>query len=306
MVREGIEDRAEVIPVEPPGEAQALLYVEAATPRPAMHAVAGGAAAVYSAPRPGGGAEANEDGALLVALSRDTAVLAVADGLGGNRAGGAAAALALRTLRGTLPEPENGFEPGHLRDAILDGIERANAAVREGGVGAATTLAVVEIQGTTMRPYHVGDSTILVFGQRGRMKLHTVAHSPVGFAVEAGLLGEEEAMHHKERHLVSNMIGTTDMRIEMGSALRLAARDTLLIASDGLLDNLAVEEIVACLRKGPLDRASEELARRTRARMTAPAPGDPSKPDDLTFVAFRRASVPRKVPVAGPTPPQKG
>ena len=169
------------------------------------------------------------------------------------------------------------------------------------GLGAATTLAVAEIHETMVRPYHVGDSTILVFGQRGRVKLHTVAHSPVGFAVESGFLKEKEAMHHAERHLVFNMIGSTDMRIEMGSVLRLAPMDTLLIASDGLLDNLTVEEIVEILRKGPVNAAAERLARRAGTRMTAPSPGDPSKPDDLTFLVFRpRHGRPnRRVPQKG-------
>ncbi len=40
-------------------------------------------------------------------------------------------------------------------------------------------------------------------------------------------------------HIVSNVVG-----VDVGSALELAARDTLLIASDGLVDNLKTEEIV--------------------------------------------------------------
>ena len=48
------------------------------------------------------------------------------------------------------------------------------------GAGSATTLAVAEVVGQTVRTYHVGDSPIWVFGQRGRLKLQTVPHSPVG------------------------------------------------------------------------------------------------------------------------------
>ena len=42
---------------------------------------------------------------------------------------------------------------------------------------------------------------ILTTGQRGRLRMQTVSHSPVGFAIEYGLLDESEAMHHEERHL---------------------------------------------------------------------------------------------------------
>ena len=76
-----------------------------------------------------------------------------------------------------------------LRPAILDGIEAANAAVRAIGTGAATTLSLVEIQGRVVRAYQVGDSAILLAGQRGKLKYQTIAHSPIGYAVEAGLIG---------------------------------------------------------------------------------------------------------------------
>jgi serine/threonine protein phosphatase PrpC len=78
------------------------------------------------------------------------------------------------------------------------------------------------------------------------------------------------------------------MRIEVGSQQPIAPRDTLLLASDGLSDNLRTEEIVALLRTGALDAACDRLAELARARMVAPSEGEPSKPDDLTFVAFRR------------------
>lgn len=55
------------------------------------------------------------------------------------------------------------------------------------GIGAATTLAVVKLSGRTIRPYHVGDPMILLTGQRGRIKHQNIAHSPVGYAVEAGM-----------------------------------------------------------------------------------------------------------------------
>jgi len=164
------------------------------------------------------------------------------------------------------------------------------------GIGAATTLAVVEIQDHTIRPYHVGDSMILTVGQRGRMKLQTVSHSPVGFAVESGMLNEREAMHHEDRHIVSNVIGMPEMRLEVGSTLTLAERDTVLIASDGLFDNLRINEITACVRVGPIQRAADRLLADSLNRMEKHWEGQPHKPDDLTFIVFRPGKVSRKKP----------
>src|SRR4029453_4535640 len=120
-----------------------------------------------------------------------------------------------------------------LRTAMMNGIERANESIRGLGVGAGTTLSAVELAKGAVRPYHVGDSMILLIGQRGRVKLETVPHSPVGFAVEAGLLDVDEAMHHAERHIVSNVLGAPDMRIEVGSQRRIAPRDPLLPPGHG-------------------------------------------------------------------------
>jgi serine/threonine protein phosphatase PrpC len=65
--------------------------------------------------------------------------------------------------------------------------------------------------------------------------------------------------------------------------------DTVIVASDGLFDNLRTPEIVETCRKGQLLAISRTLADTCQERMTkAPAPGEPSKPDDLTFIAFRR------------------
>jgi serine/threonine protein phosphatase PrpC len=219
-------------------------------------------------------------------LTEDLAVLALADGMGGGQVGDQASSLALQELDRELRRDMIGG--ALLRPSILNGIERANRAVRELASGAASTLAVCEVHGHTIRPYHVGDSTILVVGQRGRIKLQTVPHSPVGYAVEAGYLDESSAMHHEDRHLVLNVLGNEDMRIEVGSILQLAPRDTVLLASDGLVDNLDRDEIISRIRKGPLGEAARVLAEDAWQRMVEPTDGAPSKADDLTFALYRR------------------
>jgi len=101
------------------------------------------------------------------------------------------------------------------------------------------------------------------------------------------LLDEIEAVHHEERNLVSNVLGTSEMRIDIGPAIELAPRDTLLLASDGLPDNLYMEEIVARVKAGPLWAAADTLIRDCRARMENPLQGRPSHPDDLSFILYR-------------------
>jgi serine/threonine protein phosphatase PrpC len=245
-----------------------------------------GIAAVYSSREPESDKEKNEDAAAIFNLNGGSAVLVVADGVGGHRSGERASSITVNTVRSSLKEiPEDKTQ---LRSSIINAFEKANQAVLDLGVGAATTLAIVEIQANQIRPYHVGDSEILVVGQRGKVKLQIVTHSPVGYAVESGMLDENAAMYHEDRHLVSNLIGTPDMHIQVGAPLELSRRDTVLLASDGLADNLHLEEIVALIRKGPLNKAAEALSHKALERMRNPTDGEPSKPDDLTFILYRR------------------
>jgi len=229
----------------------------------------------------------NEDAAAILPAGPDSLVLAVTDGLGGGPSGEIASNIALQSLADAVERALLGDIL--LRAAILDGCETANRTILQLSKGSATTLAAVEIQGRTVRPYHVGDSTILVVGQRGKVKLLTTSHSPVGFAVEAGMLDEQEAMFHDDRHIVSNVVGCPAMKIELGPVVELAPHDTLLLASDGLFDNLHLDEIIERIRKGPLARCAERLRADARQRMIAQEPGKPSKPDDLTLIAFRQS-----------------
>jgi PPM family protein phosphatase len=248
-------------------------------------AVAGGTVVAYTCPAPDR-ESANEDTVAVIPYGPQAAVLIVADGAGGLPGGKRASLTAVTALGEALQNAMS--ETMLLRTAILNGIDAANVAVRELANGSATTLTVVTIEGTTARAYQIGDSEALVVGQRGRIRLQTTAHSPTGFAVEAGFLGQREALHHEDRHLVSNFLGTPDMRIDVGTEVELMPRDTVLLASDGLTDNVHGDEIIERIRKGPLPTAMDKIVALANRRMTGTAPAQPSKPDDLSLVLFRK------------------
>lgn len=261
------------------------LLVNPERSEPTTCKVAGGEAVLFSARSPDK-LTVNEDAAALIPVSETSGVLVVADGLGGERAGHDASRIAVKTIAGVVRDAAAAGDRT-LRPAILDAIETANDTILRLGIGAATTLAVVEITDGEVRPYHVGDSMILVTGGLGKLKLLTVSHAPVAMAVESGLLDEFEAMHHAERHVVSNVVGSDRMRIEIGAKLKLAPRDTLVLASDGLADNLHTEEIISRIRKGPLKKSVTQMVADAHDRMSHPVNGAPHKPDDLTLIAFR-------------------
>ena len=249
--------------------------------------LAGGTACVYTRRAPDKETD-NEDSLALIPCGAGSAVLAVADGLGGLPAGDQASSRAIRSLSDSVTTACAGEQPA-LREAILDGIEHGDNGIRSRLQGAGTTLAAVSIENRQVRSYHVGDSATLITGQRGKLKMLTIAHSPVGYGVEAGLIEADAALYHEERHLVSNIVGMKGMRVEIGPPLTLAPRDTILIASDGLYDNMQIEEITDTIRAGPLDRAAATLREICRQRMSSYSENHPHKPDDLSFIVFRHS-----------------
>ena len=228
----------------------------------------------------------NEDSLGVFSLGDSDCALAVADGMGGMPCGAQASKIVIESLQHAFSdaaESEFGY-----REAMLNGIDEANNKIVSLGVGAGSTVAGVEVCNNVLRPYHAGDSMILVVGQKGKVKLQSIPHSPVGYAVESGFLNEEEAMHHDYRHVISNYIGFAEMRIEIGPAINLARYDTVLIASDGLFDNIHLNEIIDIIRKNPLAKVSQQLVTMCGKRMRHEEPGHPCKPDDVAFVLFRR------------------
>jgi serine/threonine protein phosphatase PrpC len=247
--------------------------------------VAGGEAIAYTCRDPYKDSE-NEDTLAILPYGPGAAVLVVADGAGGLPAGKRASMTAVNTLAESLQVAMDNTML--LRTAILNGIEAANNAVLGLANGSATTMTVITLEGRLVRSYQVGDSEAIVIGQRGVVKLQTTAHSPTGFAVEAGFLDERAALHHKDRHLVSNFIGSSDMRIDVGAAVDLDLRDTILLASDGLMDNVHVDEMIELVRKGPLADAVQNVVGLANQRMQNVKDGQPSKPDDLSLILFRK------------------
>jgi protein phosphatase len=223
----------------------------------------------------------NEDAAAAFGLADGSVLLAVADGAGGMPGGRAAAAAAIEAL--TPPA-----DHGSAREHVVHAFEVANERIMDMGVGAATTLVVAHIDPhPRVRTFHAGDSVCWLVGQRGKRKAATMPHNMTAYAVEAGLMTEREAHDHETHATLTNCLGLEDLRIDVASATAIAQRDTLMLMSDGVTDNLTPGEIIDTVRTGPLAAAATALLERAQQRMTAPTGDELSKPDDATVVLFR-------------------
>lgn len=174
----------------------------------------------------------NED-AILVAPS----LLAVADGVGGHAAGHVAAALALDSLRQSLPA-----EPADPRVALSTSLSEANAAVRSGADGKGTkgmltTAVLAQVTHRTLTVAHVGDSRAYLW-RAGSLRRLTVDHSLVAALVERGSISADVARQHPLRSLIVRALGLDETVRPDVTSVTSSEDDLLLLCSDGLSDAL--------------------------------------------------------------------
>ena len=94
-------------------------------------------------------------------------------------------------------------------------------------------------------------------------------------------------MIHPTRHVINNLIGMPDMWIDIGRPIQLADRDTVILASDGLWDNLYRDEVVGLVGNRSLMAAANGILRMAADRMKLELGSEFGKPDDLSFILYR-------------------
>lgn len=194
----------------------------------------------------------NEDRALAA-----DHLIAVADGMGGAKAGEVAAQMAIDHLE----------EVGGRRDegALRVAVEAANRAIHQSArsdperAGMGTTITAARLHDGVVDLAHVGDSRAYLWRDGGLRRL-TDDHSIVGEMVRDGQLSEEDAESHPHRNVITRALGAEPaIRVDTPSE-SLADGDVLMLCSDGLTSQVRDEEIAAVLADAPtLQEAAERL-----------------------------------------------
>ncbi|MFV2053381.1 PP2C family protein-serine/threonine phosphatase [Aliiroseovarius sp. YM-037] len=183
----------------------------------------------------------NED---TILTDPEGAIWAIADGMGGYGHGDLASETVINHLV-TLPDD------GDLKAQVTTALGQANSDIRKTARqkemrALGSTVVVVQIHNAMAQVSWVGDSRAYLM-RAGQLRLLTRDHTVVQDLVDDGLLRQEDAPHHPERHVVTRAIGG-DERIEVDHrAVPLIAGDWLLLCSDGLTACVHEQTIAALL-----------------------------------------------------------
>lgn len=183
-------------------------------------------------------------------------LFAVADGMGGHNAGEVASAMAIEHLRGAAL---NGVASAEAFAQIIQDLNSAifsaaTSTTNQRGMGT-TLTALVMLAPTTesemlsqIAVANVGDSRTYLL-RSGEFRQLSVDHSYVQELVTEGLLTVDEARTHPRRNIVTRALGI-DQYVSVDTwTLPLFDGDRFMLCSDGLVDEVPLDEIANTMRE---------------------------------------------------------
>lgn len=195
----------------------------------------------------------NED-----ALVADGRLFAVADGMGGHRAGEVASRLAVEELA-RLSSDAQGSEPLTV-EAVTEAIRRAGDVIQaaandpaEDRYGMGTTLVglaqVRDGQSDLWLIFNIGDSRLYRWADRELTQV-TVDHSEISELVESGALTTDQARNHPHRNVITRALGSDPVPPADLWLVPPTAGERYLICSDGLTNELDDVRLAELLGEG--------------------------------------------------------
>jgi serine/threonine protein phosphatase PrpC len=190
----------------------------------------------------------------------DIGLWAVADGMGGHRAGDYASQLIVRSLD-ALRGP---IGAAALLSEARNRLAHVNRRLRSESGGSGQTMgSTVVVLMVSARHYcclWAGDSRAYLLRDRRLVQL-TRDHSHVQELVDRGLLTPKEAHNHPQGNIVTRAVGADDDLMLDKRNDRAHPHDLFLLCSDGLTKEVADSEIAYTLESYPVDQAAGALVK---------------------------------------------
>lgn len=231
--------------------------------------------------------ETNEDALLVLELHgkhQGHVLVAVADGMGGHKAGEVASALAVESARRALA---SGARDESAADLLVRAVTLGNETIYKAaaedpakdGMGTTFVCALVDADGQAVIA-NVGDSRAYAY-VGGQVYLVTADHTWVNEQVLAGVMSQREARVSPFRNLLTRTLGNSpSVDVDVFSGLQLETGDGLVLVSDGVTGYLDEGDILSVL-------AEAESAQQAASRLVEEAVKRGGA-DNATAVVVRR------------------
>lgn len=225
------------------------------------------------------GHEVNEDN-----LWVGNNIIAVVDGMGGEKAGDVASDLTVETIRHNAASIDTfKLSETKAKDLLEDLILKADKEITrfvdvnpdKFGMGATVVLAA--LCENKLYVAWCGDSRCLVFTQGNLLPL-TKDHSYVQYLVDKGEITEEEAFTHPDNNVVTRHVGGGVQICNPDFiSYDLKEEDIVILCTDGLSGYCTLEEIKNCISSSDRKNITKEL---TQLAV------DKGSDDDITIVTI--------------------
>ena len=151
----------------------------------------------------------------------------------------------------------------NMKNWLYDRIEKLNTELytksKDNQKKMGTTIVTVAIFDNQVVVYNIGDSSAYGLTKDNVMNVVTVEDSFVGALISAGVITEEEAKSHPEKHVLTQALATRD-NIDLHTFIDdVSNYDYFLLCSDGLTNMIEKEEIQNIVRNGELSIAVNKL-----------------------------------------------
>lgn len=213
----------------------------------------------------------NEDSVTILSNEKKEFILAIADGMGGHKAGEVASSIAIEQIKNkfykqeTLGNKENAIE--WLREVVKEINDKIFEYSKKNpeSKGLGTTLVIAIKTEDYILYGNIGDSSGYVIKNNTLHKV-TKDHTYVGMLLNTGKISEETAKNHPGKNLLTRALGANDP-IEIDIFDIDTSVKGLFLCSDGLTNMLTEEQIEKILNSDlPIEEAVVKLIRKANSR----------------------------------------
>lgn len=228
----------------------------------------------------------NEDNVTIIKNKNNEYILAVADGMGGHKAGEVASNIAIEYLTEKFEKTETLGKKEDAIDWLRNIVKQINEKIfsytetHPESKGMGTTLVIAIKTNDYILYGNIGDSSGYVL-KNGKLHKVTKDHTLVNLLVSTGELTAEQAKFHPRKNLLTRALGANDpIEIDIFDVDNTVG--ALFLCSDGLTNMVTDEQIEKVLNSNfSIEEQVEKLIKKSNMR---------GGPDNISIAYLKRES----------------